>query len=57
MSRKCIWLWLYRELAQDIVNQTDNQYFMSLKSTQFIKELLDHAREELAVFFLKYRND
>jgi len=43
-------------LAQDIVNQTDNQYFMSVKSTQFIKELLGRAGEELAVFSLEYRN-
>lgn len=43
-------------LAQDIVSQTDNQYFISVKSARFIKELLTRAGEELAVFFLEYRN-
>jgi AAA15 family ATPase/GTPase len=43
-------------LAQDIMDQSDNQYFMSVKGPQFIKEFLDRADDELAVFFLEYRN-
>jgi AAA15 family ATPase/GTPase len=43
-------------LTQEMIGKKDNQYFVATHSPFILNDLLENAREELAVFMVSYEN-
>jgi AAA15 family ATPase/GTPase len=44
------------EITQDMIDKKDSQFFISTHSPYILNELLEDAKDELAVFLLDYKD-